>query len=70
MEELREYSNSYPSYMGQTILLYRQYFIPMMLIIIELDNLSHAERFIRGFELPMYIVTFDGLELEYGFLGL
>lgn len=31
---------------------------------------SQAEWYIRGHELPEFIVTFDGLTLPYGELGL
>lgn len=31
---------------------------------------SRATTYIRGYELPEFIVTFDGLTLPYGELGL
>lgn len=34
------------------------------------EIMSRAEPYIRGHELPMFIVTFDGMELPYGELGL
>jgi len=34
------------------------------------ERLARAEAYIRGHELPMFIVTFDGLTLPYGELGL
>ena len=33
-------------------------------------RVSAPERYIRGHELPIHIVTFDGLTLPYGELGL
>lgn len=32
--------------------------------------IAQAEPYIRGHELPAFIVTFDGLTLPYGELGL
>lgn len=38
--------------------------------IVRLEAVSRPEPYIRGHELPMFIVTFDGLTLPYGELGL
>lgn len=34
------------------------------------EQMARAEQYIRGYELPEFIVTFDGLTLPYGELGL
>lgn len=36
----------------------------------SLERVAPSTPLIRGHELPPYIITFEGLCLEYGFLGL